>query len=292
MSQIKLPILLIALAVLALPWSAGAVSSTSYQVVPEQGFLAPSSDGSSSAAGLSSGSYRLQGSVEPFAGSQTSTSFAQQGGSGSSFYCGDGFIDPGESCDGAALNSATCASQGFDAGTLSCSSTCTYTTSACTTASGGGGGGGGGGGAPAASGAPTAPAVNADIKGLSFSYISSFLLFGSNSTTTTSVKINGSATDVTYPDSSSWKKTVALSYGLNSFKILATNSTGDSTETVYEIYRRLIGDMTQDNTVNDYDLSKLVKLWGGKDRGGDFNEDKVVNDYDFSMMVARWGTKV
>lgn len=278
------------MAVLALPLSVGAVSSTSYQVIPEQGFLAPSSNGSSSGAGLSSGSYRLQGAVEPFSGSQTSTSFAQQGGGGSSFYCGDGFIDPGETCDGAALNSGTCASQGFDAGTLSCSSACIYVTSACTNA--GGGGGGGGGGAPAASGAPTAPVVHADIKTLSFTYVPSFLLYGSNSTTTTAVKVNGSSTDVTYPDSSSWKKTVALSYGLNSFKILASNATGNSAETAYEIYRRLVGDLTQDNSVNDYDLSKLVKLWGGKDRGGDFNEDKIVNDYDFSMMVARWGVKV
>ncbi|MFH1193344.1 MAG: dockerin type I domain-containing protein [Candidatus Jorgensenbacteria bacterium] len=47
------------------------------------------------------------------------------------------------------MGGASCASQGFSGGTLTCNSNCTFNTSACTTASppssGGGGGGGGGG---------------------------------------------------------------------------------------------------------------------------------------------------
>ncbi len=48
--------------------------------------------------------------------------------------CGNGMIDSGESCDGSNLNGKTCATlgQGFDGGTLSCSSACTFNTSACT----------------------------------------------------------------------------------------------------------------------------------------------------------------
>ncbi len=48
--------------------------------------------------------------------------------------CGNGVIDPGESCDGANLGGATCQSLGFTGGTLACSSSCAYNTSGCTQA--------------------------------------------------------------------------------------------------------------------------------------------------------------
>ena len=64
--------------------------------------------------------------------------------------CGDGIIEAGEQCDGANLGAASCASNGFSGGTLSCNSNCTINTSSCVISappappSGGGGGGGGG----------------------------------------------------------------------------------------------------------------------------------------------------
>jgi hypothetical protein len=49
--------------------------------------------------------------------------------------CGDGLINEpvGEECDGASLGEETCASQGFVGGTLSCTESCSYDTSACLT---------------------------------------------------------------------------------------------------------------------------------------------------------------
>lgn len=291
MSKIIFPILLIALAVALLPVGVGAITSTSYQLFPEQGYQAPTEDGTSTTSDrLQSTSYQMHGSLDSYVGRLTSSSYRQDSGAASfQYYCGDGFIDPGETCDGADLNGATCVTQGFASGTLTCSSACALVTSSCNSA-GSGGGGGGGGGSTAVT--PTAPSVNDTIKTLAFSYKSTFLLYGTNSSDTTSVKVNTSSVGVTFPTTTSWQKTLSLSYGLNTFKIVATNTAGSSTETVFELYRRLTGDITQDNKVNDYDLSKLVKLWGGSDRNGDFNEDKSVNDYDFSMMVARWGTAV
>lgn len=46
--------------------------------------------------------------------------------------CGNGKIDAGEQCDGAALGGASCLSRGFAGGTLTCSPTCTLVTSQCT----------------------------------------------------------------------------------------------------------------------------------------------------------------
>lgn len=58
--------------------------------------------------------------------------------------CGNGVIETGEVCDGSNLGGETCVSQGYDSGTLTCSSDCaSFDTSGCITSpppSGGGGG--------------------------------------------------------------------------------------------------------------------------------------------------------
>ncbi|MEO0814936.1 MAG: hypothetical protein AAFY60_18895, partial [Myxococcota bacterium] len=43
--------------------------------------------------------------------------------------CGDGILDAGEICEGFELRGATCLSEGFDSGALSCSADCTLDTS-------------------------------------------------------------------------------------------------------------------------------------------------------------------
>ena len=46
--------------------------------------------------------------------------------------CGDGIIDPSETCDGAAIGGETCVTQGYDSGALACASDClSYNTTAC-----------------------------------------------------------------------------------------------------------------------------------------------------------------
>ncbi len=62
--------------------------------------------------------------------------------------CGDQIIESGEQCDGSTLGGATCYSKGFTAGSLSCTASCLFNTSACIytppAATGGGGGSSGG----------------------------------------------------------------------------------------------------------------------------------------------------
>lgn len=45
--------------------------------------------------------------------------------------CGDGAVDPGEDCDGASLAGATCATLGYDKGSLACAGDCHFDTSGC-----------------------------------------------------------------------------------------------------------------------------------------------------------------
>lgn len=47
------------------------------------------------------------------------------------YRCGDGEINPGEQCDGAALGAASCQTLGFTSGELSCDDACAYDSSAC-----------------------------------------------------------------------------------------------------------------------------------------------------------------
>lgn len=46
--------------------------------------------------------------------------------------CGDALIQSGEQCDGTNVGGSTCESIGFSAGTLTCSTACTFITSSCT----------------------------------------------------------------------------------------------------------------------------------------------------------------
>jgi hypothetical protein len=60
--------------------------------------------------------------------------------------CGDGVVETLEECDGVNLNGASCMSRGFTSGSLSCTSSCSFNSSACiyTPPTSGGGSGGGG----------------------------------------------------------------------------------------------------------------------------------------------------
>ena len=78
--------------------------------------------------------------------------------------CGDGVVETPEECDGSSLNGASCTTQGFTGGSLSCSSACEFNTSSCTSAPSGGGGGGDGGGG----GIVSAPSTNAVFSGKAY----------------------------------------------------------------------------------------------------------------------------
>ena len=78
--------------------------------------------------------------------------------------CGDGIVESPEQCDGSSLNGASCTTQGFTGGTLSCSFACEFNTSSCTSGSSGGSGGGGGGGG----GIVSTPSTNAVFSGKAY----------------------------------------------------------------------------------------------------------------------------
>jgi hypothetical protein len=268
-----------------------AADGTSYTIDPASNVF-------STHTKVSGTSYVIDGSVDPIAGNDSGTSYTVESGDGFEFYCGDGFVDTGEDCEGSDLNSGTCVTEGFASGTLSCSS-CSFDTSSCEAAAATSSGGGGSARAVSKTESDAAttktilkPLVSEEVRKTVFSYGNSIVLSGTKETTALEVIVNGSSVNVDYPTNTSWKVLVSLSYGINNFKAVSKYSNEMSGETTYAIFRRIPGDITADGKVDDYDLSKLSQIWGGESRDGDFNEDNAVNDYDFSMMVARWGTIV
>ncbi len=79
--------------------------------------------------------------------------------------CGDDAIGSGEQCDGANLGGSSCSTQGFSGGSLSCSSACTFNTSACTTGNSNGNSGNSGN---AGYSPPAVPATNVVFSGRAY----------------------------------------------------------------------------------------------------------------------------
>ena len=53
-----------------------------------------------------------------------------------------------------------------------------------------------------------------------------------------------------------------------------------------------VGDINDDNTVNEYDFAIMMSQWGqtGTNLSADLNNDGVVDEYDFALLMANWGS--
>jgi len=278
------PATLTILTVIVLPLAVRAtVTTTSFIIDNENNFGKTHSYNTTT-------TYTLESALESLTGTNSTTSYNILTGSGFRYFCGDGFIDTGETCDASNLNGATCVSQGFVGGAISCNSTCTaLDTSSCTasTTAGGGGGGGGSSGAISTGDVPAAPGVGSTFTSTYYTYQSTDTLYGTMASGAT-ITVNSSSTSVTYPSATTWSAHVTLSEGDNVFRIVAKNSAGSSSTSTVTVHRRYNADVNDDGKINDYDLSKLVRLWNSTDKSADFNADGIVDDYDFSIFVSRW----
>ncbi|MEK7132274.1 MAG: dockerin type I domain-containing protein [Patescibacteria group bacterium] len=263
--------------------------------------------------------FLIDGQIDPLAGKVSSSNFTVESGGGAPFYCGDGFVDPGEGCDkgnyGSNLNGLSCTIMGLGVGTLTCSTTCVVVTSSCA----GGGGRGSGGGIGLTTSAPNLPeeseftqlvisaggtgnqliAVAPDFSSNGttgvkpFTFSSSLLIYGARDPGFT-ISANGNLGDVVYTTETSWMIRVDLFGGVNSLTITPIDALGNSLDDYQiplEIIRRIPGDFNGSGSVDEYDISGLSRNWGTSARAGDFNEDGVIDEYDFSILISRWNSK-
>jgi hypothetical protein len=285
--NIKIALLTVVIAIISFPLTVRAIDGSTYRIDPAEEVYGVSHS-------VSGSSYSVDGSIGDISARTSSTSFTVDTGASLPYLCGDGFKDPGESCDGSDLNSATCVSQGFASGSLSCSSTCTFVTTSCASSGGGGGGGGGG----SVSSTPTSAAVESPAVDETFTedepvftYSDTAVIYGDREEGQT-ILVNGSEEGVEYPTDTSWSAVVDLEdIGDNDIEVVAVDEDGEESEPVeIEVDRRSQGDVNDDRDVDDYDLSLIIKYWGTDEPAGDLNADGIVDDYDFSIFVSRWGT--
>jgi len=100
------------------------------------GASAGQSGGSTGTGGVATGTGGVAtgtgGAATGTGGAATSGSAGVSGGTGGGpGACGNGSLDPGESCDGSALQGASCAQLGYSGGTLACTSSCQFDVSNC-----------------------------------------------------------------------------------------------------------------------------------------------------------------
>ncbi|MFH0987985.1 MAG: dockerin type I domain-containing protein [Parcubacteria group bacterium] len=264
---------------LASPLVCLALSSTSYQIDP--------SGLETLHQNTTSSSYQLEGSLEPVIGSKSSSGYGIDFGSSFAGYCGDGYIDPSEDCEGASLNSQTCVTLGFLRGTLACSSTCAFVTTGCNNDSDNVTGGAPGTIIHPDVNPPANPSFDDTLNNKQFTYLSSLLFFGVKDSSS-AIWVNDSLDGVTFPTDNRWQKTLSMSLGNNAVVIKAQNANGFSDPINLTIARRQVGDANSDSVVNDYDFSLLANHWNAVWPLTDFNEDGTVNDYDLSLMGAYW----
>ncbi len=99
-------------------------SSTDPTLDPASSSGADTTSSTSEADDASSDATSSSGGSSSTGGGSSST--------GAVAFCGDGVLDPEESCDGAALGGISCDTFGFVGGTLTCADDCTFVVQACT----------------------------------------------------------------------------------------------------------------------------------------------------------------
>lgn len=126
-------------------------------------------------------------------------------------------------------------------------------------------------------------------------YLSSFFITGTKSTTITEVWVNNSNTGVTYPSETTWQYPAVLAIGPNTFSAYGKDGAGNVSGTnSIAINRHRDGDINGDNAIDLTDLSIFGSDWektGSFNNSlSDMNSDRIVDLTDFSILAKAYGT--
>jgi len=124
-------------------------------------------------------------------------------------------------------------------------------------------------------------------------YLGAINLSGSKTDVLTSIYVNNSSANVTYPNSTSWSLPVTLRVGPNTFVVNGKNALGNvSPNTTVTITNHLMGDINADGIINLTDLSMFSSDYGKSGTLShtlsDMNGDNIVDLTDFSIVAARY----
>ncbi len=105
----------------------------------------------------------------------------------------------------------------------------------------------------------------------------------------TSVFVNYSNSNVTYPGVSSWEALVNFVMGSNVVNVFVQDGLGQTSNTLsVNIFRWEIGDTNGSDIIDDFDLAGIAWHWQGDWCQGDFNKDDFIDDFDLAGLAAHW----
>lgn len=122
-----------------------------------------------------------------------------------------------------------------------------------------------------------------------WTYRSTVMVTGTRGSSDVPIFFNGSENGVRYPNSREWARSLPLGLGNNAIFVQAKAVNRVSIVVEGVARRRLIGDVNDNQVVDDVDLSLLSRHWKKYDRQSDFNHDEEINDYDLSLLAGHWG---
>ncbi len=117
------------------------------------------------------------------------------------------------------------------------------------------------------------------------------LVYGERGTLDASVFVNGSDIGVRYPTNMTWERDLPLGYGNNEVYVQAHLGEAHSLYAYAMIRRKLVGDVNDDQLVDDVDLSLFTRHWNTFDARSDFNCDGAIDDIDLSLLASHWNKR-
>ncbi len=155
------------------------------------------------------------------------------------------------------------------------------------------GGGSGGGGLPATVPPPagtildTVPPPTLEYR--RYTFASTQRIGGDRDPVLAYALVNGDRTAVMYPSPWRWAMDFPLTLGKNPVTVQGVRGDGAKSQVIGgEIVRLLVGDASQDQFVDDVDISKFTRATKVYTPFADFNEDEKVDDLDLSLIASHW----
>ncbi len=121
-------------------------------------------------------------------------------------------------------------------------------------------------------------------------YASMFTLSGGKDASLTSIFVNGSAANSTYPTATTWQNPLTLALGINTFHIYGTDSANNQTATQsIQINKHILGDINGDGVIDLTDASLFAVDYGKTSNLtyplSDMNGDGQVDLTDLSILA-------
>jgi hypothetical protein len=136
---------------------------------------------------------------------------------------------------------------------------------------------------------PTSSPLDFAITSPLLTYKTNFNLTGTKESSITSIFVNGSDNDSTYPSSTTWQVPVTLALGDNAFTLYGSDGTNNTATQTTHVNRHTLGDINGDGNIDLIDASLFAVDWDKTEDLtyilSDMNDDGNVDLTDLSILA-------